>query len=319
MLSSPLLLLLVACQDPFPEDRHDLAGFRLVAVQATPVDTGLAVRAFVYSGLGMWHLAPPEVTWTAGSATATGPTATLPVTTPVDIEVVATDGVSTESGIYRLAADPVPPVVSSWTRATVPLTIDDVVTPIDERAAIAVGVDAPVAPGDGLRLALSVREPDTTTHWMSTAGDFAELDATTTDWFAGTAVLDDNEIESTVMLDGGVQSVVALTFDGAGGNSWLTLDAAVAVLGSRLLVGGRVFPVDAEPGDGLWAVTPVATDDAAGIALTDVSPVDDSSLAEAACGLPAATPFDFDTLAEGWCGRDDVVGARLVVRGEVVR
>lgn len=318
-MATTLLLLLLACQDPFPEDRHDLAGFRIAAVQAQATDAGLALRAFVYSGHGMWHPAPPDVTWTAGGVTASGPSASLAVSPPVTIEVVATDGASSESATYTLDAAPAPPVVESWARGTVDLTIDDIVTPIANRAAVPAGADTPVAPGGALRFSLGVREADTTTHWMATDGDFAELDAASTDWFAATAIVDNNEIDSSSAIDAGVRSVVALTLDGQGGNSWITLDAPVGILGSRLLVRGRVFPVDAEPGSGLWAVTPVATEDDAGVALTDVALVDDASTGEAVCGQPAASPFDFDAVAEGWCARDDLVGARLVVSGEVVR
>lgn len=316
----PMLLpLLLACQDPFPEDRHDLASFRIAAVQARSVQDGLAVRAFVYSGLGMWHATVPEVTWSAGDQQATGPTATLAVAAPVEIALTASDGVSTESAVLALEAAPTPPTVESWSRGVVDLTIDDVVTPIDERRALSTGEDQPVEPGGALRYALTLREADVTTHWMSTGGDFAELDAASTDWFAGTAVLDNNEIQSTSTLAAGVQSVVALSFDGRGGNSWITLDAPVALLGSRLLTGGRVFPVEAEPAEGLFAATLQAADTAAGVALVDVSPVDDASSAEAVCGQAAASVFDFAALAEGWCARDEVVGARIVVDGQVVR
>jgi len=313
-----LTLLLAACQEPFAEDRRDLASFRIVGVQARAGSGGLDLRAFVWSGHGLWHPAPPEVVWTAGELTATGPTATLPVAPPVDIELRASDGEHEEHAVLALDAPPVPPVVESWVRGTTELEASDVVAPIDERRAAPVGADVPVAPDGALRLALSLQEDGATTHWMATDGTFAELDATSTDWFASRVVLDDNEVESSTPVDEGVVSTVALVFDGAGGNSWITLDAAVAVLGPRLYTAGRVFPVDATPGGEFWSFTVGTSETVAGIELLDLAPAEDASASEAACGLEAGVSFDFAALAEGWCARDDLVGARLVARGEVL-
>lgn len=54
-----LLALLSACQEPFPEDRHDLTNFRIVAMTGTR-DTPAAT---LWSGAGLWFQPLPELTW----------------------------------------------------------------------------------------------------------------------------------------------------------------------------------------------------------------------------------------------------------------
>lgn len=315
-----IVLLLTGCQEPFAEDRRDLASFRIAAVAAREAPEGLVeLRAFVYSGLGLWHATPPVVTWTVGSETLTGPVVQAPAVYPLDVAVTA-EGDGLESAVLSLAAPPTPPVLASWSRGVTDLTITDVVTPIEDRLTHVPGDDGPVAAGGGVRLAVeTVDDGDRVTHWMTTGGQLAELDASTTDWFAGTAVLDDNEIESSATVGAGVYSVVALTLDGQGGNQWTTLDVAVDIADPLLHVGGRLFPVTTgERGEGWWEATVEAEESTAGIRLVDVAPGADPTGAKGTlCGVPAAQGFDFAALAEGWCARDELVGQRIVVWGEV--
>lgn len=54
-----LLVLLSACQEPFPEDRHDLTNFRIVAMTGTRD----APSATLWSGAGLWFQPLPTLAW----------------------------------------------------------------------------------------------------------------------------------------------------------------------------------------------------------------------------------------------------------------
>lgn len=317
-LALPALALAPACQEPFAEDRHDLTTFRIAGVAARSLpDERVELRAFVYSGHGLYHPTAPELTWTVGEQTLTGPRVEVDAAWPLTAELLAV-GDGEERAVLELSGPPTPPTVAAWTRGATALTLDDVLLPIEERLAVEVGADAPVAAGGGLRLALDVLDDgDRLAHWMGTGGQFAELDATTTDWFAGTAEIDDEEIVSTSPAAAGVYPLVALVYDGEGGNTWTYLDAAVDSPGPLLRVGGRLFPVDtALTGEGWWEATVEADESLAGIRLVDLTPgADPAGSAEGWCGRAAGEPFDPADLAEGACARDALVGARVVVWG----
>lgn len=327
-LSRVLLALVAAgCQQPFAEDRHDLASFRIAAVRADPgVEEGdLTLSAFVYSGHGLYHDTLPTLTWTVGDTTVTDARPTVQVTWPVSITLTASDDAGhTEQAVLDLAAAPTPPLFAGLTRGATDLTLDDIGAPITDRAAHLSGEDVAIAAGGALRLALDmIDDGDRTTHWMGTGGQYAEIDAMTTDWFAGTATLDDGEVEESAPLTDGVWPLVALTFDGVGGNTWTYVDAVVGIAGPFLHVDGRVFPVaSAEAGEGWWAATLTAADNLTGIMLEDVTPALDPATDPDAppplCGQVPGVVFDVALLAEGLCTRGDVVGARVVVYGTVV-
>ncbi len=326
----PALLALSACQEPFAEDRHDLASFRIAAVGgALAEDASVRVHAAVWSGLGPYHDTLPSLDWSSDTLAASGPDASLAVTYPARVGLVASNGEASETAALDLAAAPVPIATSGFipgfTRRAVALDIAQVTDPIAERLAVEPGDDVPIAVSSAVRLTYEVPE-DVTVHWMGTGGTFAELDAHSTDWFAGDVVLDDNEIDSTSTIDPGVYNLLALAFDGAGNTSWMWIDVAVGVEGPLLYTdgsasdgaggpGGRIFPVDAEPMSGVLAADVVEDDSPAGIALENVrvaaAPPDGGGdpAANSACTLAA--------LAEGGCTRADIVGTTLTVQGEV--
>ena len=332
-LLPPLLVqacfALSACQEPFAEDRHDLASFRIAAVGGTlDEDASVQVHAAVWSGLGPYHDTLPSLDWSSDSLAASGQDAALAVAYPARINLVASSGDATETAALDLAAAPVPIATSGFipgfTRRAVDLDISRVVDPIADRLAVEPGDDVPIAVSSAVRLTVEAPE-DVTVHWMGTGGTFSELDAHTTDWFAGDVVLDDNELDSTSTIDPGVYNLLALAFDGAGNTSWMWIDVAVGLDGPLLYTdgsesdgvggpGGRIFPVEAQPMSGALAVDVVEDDGAAGIALQNVRAADASSdgadpAAGAACTLAA--------LAEGSCTRADLVGTTLTVHGEV--
>lgn len=326
----PTLLVLSACQEPFAEDRHDLASFRIAAVAGTLAEAGgVQVHAAVWSGLGPYHDTLPSLDWSSDTLAATGQDAALAVTYPARIGLVASDGDATETAALDLAAAPVPIATSGFipgfTRRAVALDIAQVTDPIADRLAVEPGDDAPIAVSSAVRLTFEVPE-GVTVHWMGTGGTFAELDAHSTDWFAGDVVLDDNEIDSTSTIDAGVYNLLALAFDGVGNTAWMWIDVAVGLDGPLLYTdgsdsdgvggpGGRIFAVDAEPMSGVLAVDVVQDDGAAGIALENVRVAD--APADGG-GDPAASPAcTLAGLAEGGCTRADLVGTTLTVQGEV--
>lgn len=141
-----MLLLLAACQEPFPEDRHDLSDFRLAGLA---VERG-EFRVLAWSGYGAWHRAPPTVRWTVdGRAVTAAPAAPF----CADVEVEDEDG-HREAGELCLDAAADTPEIRGFTRT---LT------------------------GSGAELALDVGSP-ATTHWMAPAGEFSESGPHATTW-----------------------------------------------------------------------------------------------------------------------------------------
>lgn len=306
---------LFGCQEPFTEDRHDLGTFRIAGVAAaTDPDGATTLTAAVWSGLGPWHDTLPDLAWTAGEQSATGEGAVLAVDLPGSIGLTAASSEGTETARLDLDHAVTPPVIAGFTRAAVDLDIAQITDPIADRLAVGPTDDAPIAVGSAVRLSLDVPD-DVTVHWMATGGQFAELDAHSTDWFAGTAILDDNEVDSTAAIDPGIYTFLALAFDSAGANSWLWLDVAVETDGLLLYTGGRIFPVDADAGAGPWNADVVESNEPAGLALEDLRAPTDAQVA--LCGNPADAPFDFAHVAEGWCARTDVVGTTVTLEGEV--
>lgn len=320
-----LLLLFgaAACQEPFAEDRHDLASFRIAGVQAaTGADGATALRAAVWSGLGAYHDAVPTLAWSAGDAVAEGQGASMSLDFPAAVDLRASDAAgAAETARLDLGAAPVGIDVGAFqpgvTRRAVDLDITRVADPIADRQAVEPGADEPVPPGGAMRLALDLPD-DVTVHWMGSGGQFAELDAHTTDWFAGTATFDShNVVEATTEADPGVYTLLALAFDGAGNQGWMWMDVAVGLDGPALYTAGRIFPVDAEPMTGALSVQVQQADAAAGIALAAPTVVADSAASPALCGVDAGQPFVFDGLVEGLCARPELVGQTVVVDGEV--
>lgn len=310
LLASPF-----GCQEPFAEDRHDLASFRVAGVSASTDDDGnTTLSAAVWSGLGPYHDTLPQLAWSTSGSLATGQGATMAVDFPGAVELTVTSDATSESARLDLDQSVTPPAIQGFSRLAVDLDIAQIADPVDDRLAVAPTEDAPIAVGSAARLHLDVPD-DTTVRWMATGGQFAELDSHTTDWFAGTAVLDDNEVESTALVDPGIYTLLALVYDQAGANSWYWLDVAVDVDSPLLYTGGRLFPVDAEPADGPWFADVVESAEPAGLALANLREPGD---AEAAlCGSPSGASFEFGRVAEGWCTRADVVGRTVRVDGAV--
>lgn len=162
--------------------------------------------------------------------------------------------------------------------------------------------------GASLEITLSA---DATVHWMSPGGTLAETGPASTDWAPVDA--DGNEI------DEGIWPVVALWFDGEGGNGWATFDVPVGVSGPFLRQEGRLLALPAGTDTATTALmaTLVEADTVAGFALADVAVDDGTELADAPCGA-AEGAWSPHALLDRRCGRDETLGARVRLRGEVL-
>jgi hypothetical protein len=154
---------------------------------------------------------------------------------------------------------------------------------------------------DGSHASLALEGPDDAhfTRWMGTSGTFTETGPLSADWDAD---------------EDGTATLVALTIDGHGGNTWTLLDVMTGDPTPALAVGGRLLPVDTiTAGSGWYLATLTAADTLAGYLLTDVVAAEDGTGGDVVCGLD---PFDVDALADGRCGRDEAEGARVALYGE---
>lgn len=164
--------------------------------------------------------------------------------------------------------------------------------------------------GDGTTsLEITLSDP-ATVHWMCPGGTLTETGANSTDW----SPVDD----AGEPIAAGIWPVVALWFDGEGGNGWATFDVPVEVDGPLLAQEGRLLAVPAgtPPGPALLMATLTESDSVAGVVLTDVAVDDGTELAASPCGV-ADGEWTADPLLERRCGRDETVGNRVRVRGEV--
>jgi hypothetical protein len=263
-------LLLIACQDPFGADRHDLNADRIAAITTAPTsnDDQITLNAWLVSGGSPWSDGVPDVRWfTVDSfdpevneldADATAPLGEGPVLTfdrRAQADVFGRNAlglvVRFPSGAERRAelvlpagADPLPGV-ARLDAGLLSLDFDEATEEelaLDARRSLeATALDAvppAVPPGRWSRLGLAWDARPAgldRVRWMSTSrtSTFLELDADTTDWATGELVLDDLEIESATPLSPGPVTMLAL---------------AVNKRGMHRAVAAEVWVGDPEPG-----------------------------------------------------------------------
>jgi hypothetical protein len=141
------------------------------------------------------------------------------------------------------------------------------------------------------------------TRWMGTSGTFTETGPDAADWEAD---------------EDGIATLVALTLDGHGGNTWTWIDVETGPTVPTLAVDGRLLVIDGTAPqitgeDGWYLATLSAADTLAGYVLSDVVPGDGTG-GDVVCGLD---PFAIAALADGRCGRDEAAGARVALFGRI--
>jgi hypothetical protein len=327
-----LLLLGLACQAPFGEDRHDLVGDRIAAVATTPVAGGTRADVALVTGGALWSDVGITERWYAEAdadavdptapADAEGPLAVLPAPITDWTLVVTFPSGAERRAVLRLpedgvAAMPAPPLRLGS------LDLDfDAATPeqlaVDGRAALeAEPADTLAAGAWGRVTAWPDGAPSQLdrVRWTSTAqpSTFLELDQTTTDWATGTLVLDDLEIEEATPMAPAVVTLLALAIDGAGGNGLAALDVAIGEVDPiTLRVAGRLVGVDVSAAGPLLQGTLAADDELpSGLRLVDAVAVATSTAPALACA--DAPLFDPSWLLTRRCLRSEVLGATVTV------
>lgn len=161
---------------------------------------------------------------------------------------------------------------------------------------------------DGHFATISVEVPEShRVHWSTPEGELVETGA--------------GVVEYTVNNDG-IYPVVALFFDGEGGNDWRVIDLAFGEVGPTLSVGSRLLPfavgLESPPdGEQSWTATIAESEDRSGILLDELT-VGDTGFDEGICGTNDSTGiWDPDRLIDRTCGRTEVLGATVLLYGTV--
>ncbi len=270
-----MLTLFLGCLPEFAHDRHDLVDLRVVGMSYAP---GPAT-ALAWDGPLAWSAVAPTAAWSG------------------DVNGYACNDWDPDTGA---TADCGPRPTMSAT-----VTIDNGVTTetgtllFDEAGQLPELGAATVTWDDGVATVALDAPASHVTHWMAPEGEVEEID---------------RHVARFTPPGTGVYPLVGLVLDGLGGNDWVVVD--VKDEGIRLAVGRRwvaTEPSWAGAGPADWVGTVTATDDMAGFMLADIV-VDDGSAGDDACGVVDGY-WDVDSLATRACGRDEVEGARVRVRG----
>ncbi len=110
-----------------------------------------------------------------------------------------------------------------------------------------------------------------------------------------------------------IVTAFALALDGRGGTAWTWFDLPVGDIGPAVTVGSRVLRTDATAaGDGPWRAT-LEEDPDEGYRLAGLTPAEDVA-GDLTCATPGGA-LDAEALVDGRCGRDELLGAEVVVGG----
>ena len=287
-----MLLLALACQDPFDVRRKDLGPYRIAAMG---VHDGVASAA-IWSGEGMFHSTTPTLTWTLdGQHLGDGFEVAVPGGGLLELEVVNGDG----EVLYGQLEVGEAPSLPAFERLAV--TVDDV--SLEARRALD---ESPVdGPTPGVRIRLDAVE-GVEARWMSAMGEgtLLELEPFAADVVAEEIVFDDGEIVERTDIDPLIAHQLVLLMDGQGGNNWTWIDAPLLLDGPFLRHEGRLLAQD-DVFTGLASVT-IGSE---GALVGPLQPATEEEH-EATCG-PA--PFRLAWIAEGRCGLDEVEGQTVVI------
>lgn len=333
-----MLALLLACQQPFGTNRHDLEGFRIAALAAEPAGgpSGTSVQpsaAIVVDGQ-LWSDEPVDLAWywtdatdaavraAAGEPAATGPSPTLSLGGRL-LLVATLDGEERRAFLdLPETADPAPALngvdvldldvpYDAWTAADLAL----------EPRAAREGTPTDAIPSGGTaRLAARIGTDQPFLRWMSTAGGtFFELDAVTADWTAGSVTVDDEDVLAGDPVPDGRYALLALALGTRGNNAFAVRDFFVGDAAPGVFANDRFLPASTSFSATLVRGTLIADDGPSGLALADAVAVtaedldpDDPYGTASLCGS-WNRPFDPSWLASQRCARSDVLGRTVVV------
>lgn len=337
---------LLACQDPFAVDRHDLVGFRIAAISVPPVSPGEPIRptlAMIVDGKP-WSGALVDIAWFwvdgPDEVAALDPLSVAAATGPLP-ELLVPEGEHTLAAVARLdeleqrayitlaEGDATFSGPTAIALAALPLTVDEAAGPelsLSARKDLEPVGRIQTSPGDFLRLTAIV-EGDPLIHWMTTAGTLFELDRHTADWAAGDLILDEDEIaDGRTTSEPGWVTFLALALGEPGETSFRARDVPVGIAPPGLWVSGRFVPTDTEiswqPGDAVRGT--LAADDTSPFGLVLQSPtiepaaeVVDYGTQDLLCLVTRDGPLDPSWWLTAVCARDGSVGTEVVVLPEM--
>jgi hypothetical protein len=335
------LLLLTGCQEPFGTDRHDLEGFRVAGLSASPAGgpagteivptVALVVDGKLWSDdpvLLQWHwlnsgdVDEAEVITNADTPVATGPAPTLTMPDgPATLFLLATspDGSAEERVMLDLGSvDATLGQLDINVRA-LDVMVDDLTEDdytLDARANWEQTEQSTIPVGGFARIDVTA-DADTTIHFMisGTAGTFFELDAHTADW-ATAEVLGDEFVVSDHLSDG-IFTHFALGVNGQGGTTFSPFEVIVGSAPSGFFTPNRRF-IEADevvsPGTQVTGVLVLDDTATSGIRLTNTALVDGPVVTSVLdCAQVVDGDFDPNWLATGACTRTDVADAMVTI------
>lgn len=329
---------LAGCQEPFEVDRHDLAGFRIAAVEVRPLRDGspfTPAAAVVVDG-HPWAEEPAGLSWAwvadedeavHGSpewiAAGAAPALVVPADGRRVLVLEASHGAEVRRAFARV---PIGDVVGAQPvfavgRVDLPAAPEGPELLPEARARRAVEPGRTVDPRGWLRLDVGASDPGDLARFMATAGSFLELDPHTADWVAADGfVLDEDEVDDPGTPSApGVVTALGLIVGGRG-SRWRATEVFVGEAPEGLWIGQRFVP-----GDGVAGASPdqplrvtLRRDPASpcGLRVTDpvaVADVGDGGTRGLACDPPVVGPFDPDWLFTQRCGVPALDGAEVVV------
>lgn len=305
---------LLACQEPFGFDRHDLRGRRIAALTVDVEADQVRPRAVLVVDGQLWADRDIAMDWAwvdaAGDSVdfpdpvASGPTPVLAlrdqrlalrVRIDDDTLFAEIDPVDQRRAAYTLT-------LQDLQRPLVELSPDDL--PLESRRTWT-GTAARTLPNGGMgRFTLDAPDEARGRFMATGEGTFFELDARTTDWAAGTVTFTSDEITEATPLDDLRFTVLGLVLGAANGVAVRDVFVGQAPVGSwtqgRFVGGGLDVP---------YSATLRRDDDAAlGFVATAVVPGDDGTT-----GVPDCMQETLDLMAllDHRCLRDDLDGQRV--------
>lgn len=315
-------LALVACQEPFGADRHDLRGFRIAALTAhTSGDRVFPRVAVVVDGAPYadgdvslewrWVTNPGDGAEPVGGPAATGPAPELIRRTDrLALRAIRGDEV-------RVAELQLGDEVAVSAGSTVMDAALGELTDVSRDARSGWSpLPGGVVPTDGFaRVTLDGDVSDGVLgRFMGTSGTWLELDGRTADWTPGELVLDDGEIVTRDPGEPGVTTALVLALDGPRAG-FTALDLIVGEDVPGVWTGGRLLPSDGSASGRLQGT--LRRDDGApsGLRLADVVPAGPDATwdPESAGCVGVSGPFDPTWLLELRCDRAALDGVRVVV------
>ena len=234
-----------------------------------------ALAAPTWSGAGPWHDRAVTRAWSVGDSTVDPLAPPDPLGT-VEVTVTGGDGAS-ERAVLTRATDAADITIAGVT-----------VTRGEDPGVASLVVDAPGS---------------THVRWSVDGGSLLTTGSHAADW--------------TLPAEGGLATVFVLALDDRGGTAWtwadLSADGALPTVGVEV----RRFGVDAVPATlNSSMLATIVEDPDEGYALASLTTGEtEDPLPPPPCGVGEDGLFDVEALVDGRCGKDEVLGARVVLAG----